>query len=517
MKARTWNSLQTSYRRALTAYTAHAQEAALQKSYEVGRRALNLGLGVVDMVRLHQDALLHLVAADPMSRSGVAWTRSAEAFLMEALSCFEVAHRGFRDASQRMERLNRALKSRHRDLAASIGKLAREIRRRQTAQELLEESELRFRSVVETAQDGIVTVDARGRIMAMNHGAEVLFGYSREELQGKSMTRLIPKPLRAAALFALKSVAAGGEQQQLKRPIQSVGLNRDRVEFSLEFTLAAWQARSGAMFFTGVVRDIRERKEAELALRESRDNYQRLFKEAQAMEENLRQLSNKILTVQEEERRHISCELHDEIGQSLNAANVSVAMLRRQAPQDAAFQQQVDGVQKMLVQTIELIHRFARELRPSMLDHLGPVAALQNYVKSFTERTGIETEVEGDVRPEQLSTQQGTVLYRIAQERLTNLHKQAQATKIKIRLRQRPTAVSMEIIDNGRSQLAEGEGQGKVRQPISVLGMRERVRLVNGELAVEPAPRRGTTVRVEIPLPATPVAAAAENTFSASN
>lgn len=516
MKARTWNSLQTRYRRALAAYTARNEEAALQRSYEVGRRALSLGYGVVDMVRLHQDSLLQLVEAEPASRSGVAWTRAAEAFLMEALSCFEVAHRGFRDASERMKRLNRALKSRHRELAASIQKLAREIRRRQTAQELLEESELRFRSVVETAQDGIVTVDARGRIMAVNHGAEVLFGYRREDLQGKSITRLIPKPLRAAALFALKSVAAGGEQQQLKRPIQSVGLHRGRTEFSLEFTLATWQARSGAMLFTGVVRDIRERKEAELALRESRDNYQRLFKEAQAMEENLRQLSNKILTVQEEERRHISCELHDEIGQSLNAVNVSVAMLRRHAPEDAAFQQQVDGVQKMLVQTIELIHRFARELRPSMLDHLGPVAALQNYVKSFSERTGIATEVDGDVRPEQLSVQQGTVLYRIAQERLTNLHKHAQATKVKIRLRQRPTAVSMEIIDNGPSQPAEAGTQGKSRQPISVLGMRERVRLVNGELAVEPAPKRGTTVRVEIPLPAAPVAAV-DKTFSASN
>lgn len=517
MKARTWNSLQTRYRRALAVYTARDEEAALQRGYEVGRRALSLGYGVVDMVRLHQEALLRLVADEPMAHSGLAWTRAAEAFLMEALSSFEVAHRGFRDASERMRRLNRALKSRHRELASSIQKLAREIRRRQTAQELLEESELRFRSVVETAQDGIVTVDARGRIMAVNHGAESLFGYSREELLGKSITRLIPRPLRAAALFALKSVAAGGEQQQLKRPIQSVGLHRGRTEFSLEFTLATWQARSGAMLFTGVVRDIRERKEAELALRESRDNYQRLFKEAQAMEENLRQLSNKVLSVQEEERRHISYELHDEIGQSLNAVNVSVAMLRRHAPGDSAFQQQVDGVQKMLVQTIEVIHRFARELRPSMLDHLGPVAALQNYVKSFSERTGIATEVEGDVRPEQLSTQQGTVLYRIAQERLSNVHKSAQATKVKIRLRQRPTAVSMEIIDDAPSQLAESGAQDKARQPISVLGMRERVRLVNGELAVEPAPKRGTMVRVEIPLPAAPVAVPAEENFSASN
>ncbi len=189
-------------------------------------------------------------------------------------------------------------------------------------------------------------------------------------------------------------------------------------------------------------------------------------------------------------------------------------MLGRHAPEDAAFQKQVEAAQKLLVETIGLIHRFARELRPSMLDHLGPVAALQNYVKSFSERTGIKTEVEGDVRFEQLSNQQGTVLYRIAQESLSNVFKHAQATKVKIRIRKLPTAVSMEIIDNGRSLPVPRSPQGELQQPISLLGMRERVRLVNGDLIIEPAPRRGTTVRVEIPLPPQPPV---EPTFSASN
>jgi signal transduction histidine kinase len=250
-----------------------------------------------------------------------------------------------------------------------------------------------------------------------------------------------------------------------------------------------------------VVRDIRERKEAELALRESREHYIRLFKEARAMEENLRLLSNKVLTVQEEERKHISRELHDEIGQALTAVNVSIAMLRAHGPDDEAFCGKVDRAQHLLEQSMNLVHQFARELRPSMLDHLGPVAALQNYVKGFVERTGIKIDIEGSMSLEQLNPQQGTVLYRVAQESLTNVYKHAQATRVKIRLRQLAQAVRMEIVDNGRAFSVSNPGNGSDRQPLGLLGMQERVRLVNGQFAIESVPRRGTTVRVEIPLP----------------
>jgi PAS domain S-box-containing protein len=511
-----WPALLAKYRSALAAYLEREDEEALQRAYELGRRGLNLGLGVVDVVRLHQEALVAIVSRPNPPVANARWAKAVETFLMETLSAFEVAHRGFRDACDRLGRLNETLKERHEQLAASITKLAEEVARRKNAQELLQESELKFRSVVESAQDGIITVDARGRLVAVNHGAEQLFGYRREELLGKSVTRLIPRPLRAAALFTLQCLAEGAEQQHLQRPIQSVGLHRDGREFSIEFTLASWKTRAGT-FFTGVVRDIRERKEAEVALRESRDNYMRLFREARAMEENLRQLSNKVLTVQEEERKHISRELHDEIGQALTAVNVSVAMLRSHGADDEVFRKKVDHAQRLLEQTMDLVHRFARELRPSMLDHLGPVAALQNYVKTFSERTGIKTEVEGDVRVEQLNNQQGTVLYRIAQESLTNVYKHAHATRVKIRLRQLPRAVLMEIIDNGRAFEVPSATRAAGRQPLGLLGMQERVRLVNGEFAIESVPKRGTTVRVQIPLPPECATAPAGNPLSASN
>lgn len=500
MKARAWSTLVRNYRRALQAHVLLGDEESLQVAYELGRKALNEGLGVVDVARLHQDALVAMVAKRPPV-ADVRWARAVETFLMETLSAFEVAHRGFRDACDRLGRLNETLKERHEELAVTVTKLAHEIARRKNAQELLQESELKFRSVVESAQDGILTVDQRGRLVAVNRRAEVLFGYQREELLGRSVTKLVPRALRKTAQSLLKSLAAGGQKQLLKRPLEATGLNRDGNEFALEITLAAWRTRAG-VFFTGVLRDIRERKQAEAALRESREHYIRLFEEARAMEENLRQLSNRVLTVQEEERKHISRELHDEIGQALTAVNVSIAMLRSHAAGDESFRQKVDTAQKLLEQSMDLVHRFSRELRPSMLDHLGPVAALQNYVKLFAERTGIKTEFEGVVQVEQLSSQQGTVLYRVAQESLTNVFKHAHATRVRVRLRQVQQAVTMEIIDNGCAfSVPATTSAGSGRQPLGLLGMRERVRLVNGEFVIESVPKRGTTVRVHIPLP----------------
>ncbi|MDO8543311.1 MAG: PAS domain S-box protein [Opitutaceae bacterium] len=501
MKPKYWHALVAKYQAAIGAYVARDEEQHLERAYELGRTALNLGLGVIDLARLHQEAVTKLTASLPHAPGGSQWMKALDAFLMEALSAFEVAHRGFRDACDRLQRLNETLEQRNRDLAASNRQLAQEIQERKNAQDSLAESELKFRSVIETAQDGIITIDERGRLVAMNRSAELMFGYRGEELIRTRVQRLIPKPLRAAAELTLKCLANGGEHQLLEHPVESVGLRRDGTELPLELTLATWRTRAG-LFFTGVVRDIRQRKQAEMELRESRQHYIKLFEEARTMEENLRLLSNRVITAQEEERKHISRELHDEIGQALTAANVSIALLRQHAAADETFRKKVDRAQRLLEQSMDMVHRFARELRPSMLDHLGPYAALQNYVKLFTERTGIKAELESTVSLEALNQQQGTVLYRVAQESLTNVFKHAHATRVKIRLRQLPRAVCMEIIDNGRAFQAPKQLNGAGSQRLGLLGMQERVRLVNGEFAIESVPKRGTTVRVQIPLPA---------------
>ena len=155
MKSQAWSTLVERYELTLSAYVARGDEEALQRAYELGRKALNLGLGVVDVARLHQEALVRLVTRRPARAADARWATAVETFLMETLSAFEVAHRGFRDACERLGRLNETLQERHRELAVSVTKLAREVARRKNAQESLQESEQKFRSVIESAQDAI--------------------------------------------------------------------------------------------------------------------------------------------------------------------------------------------------------------------------------------------------------------------------------------------------------------------------------------------------------------------------
>jgi signal transduction histidine kinase len=135
--------------------------------------------------------------------------------------------------------------------------------------------------------------------------------------------------------------------------------------------------------------EIADRKRAEAVTLASKDHYFALYQNARATEANLRELAAQVLTAQEEERKRISRELHDEIGQALAAVDVSVAMLMKQAASDPAFHRNVAEAKQLLEHTMETVHNFARELRPAMLDHLGIESAFRAQLMSFERQTGI--------------------------------------------------------------------------------------------------------------------------------
>jgi len=247
--------------------------------------------------------------------------------------------------------------------------------------------------------------------------------------------------------------------------------------------------------------EISERKRAEAALRRSEKHYQRLFHRAQSMQEILRNLSNRILTTQEEERKRISRELHDEVGQSLTAISVALAIFDRKAVGKADISsQKISETQKLLQDTMESVHRFAHELRPALLDECGLVPALRSYLKRFASRTGLDVQFRGDPIAEQLENDQKLVVFRIVQESLTNVSKHAQASQVEVGIRKFKSGVCLEVADNGVSFTADTMNVARSKRRLGLLGMEERVRLVNGEFSVKPQPGEGTTVRVTIPL-----------------
>lgn len=262
-------------------------------------------------------------------------------------------------------------------------------------------------------------------------------------------------------------------------------------------------------------REIEERKRTEDALRQSKEHYRVLFNEARVMQDNLRHLSNRVLYIQEDERKRISRELHDEVGQALTAVNVHLAMARKtfgvppsggssgQERLKAELQtaeQQIAEAQKLVEQTMEAVHRFARELRPAMLDDLGLAAALRSHVQGFAERTKLSIAFEADPIIEHLSDDEKIVVYRVVQEALTNVARHAEATQVGITIRQTRVAVRLEITDNGKA-FSSGTPDSASQKRLGVLGMQERVRLVNGTFHIDARESKGTTVRVDLPLP----------------
>jgi len=246
--------------------------------------------------------------------------------------------------------------------------------------------------------------------------------------------------------------------------------------------------------------EVELRKAAQDALAASERHYGTLLEKSRHMQEQLRRLSHEVLTAQEEERKKISRDLHDQIGQTLTAINVRLTALNRAATLNASsVKVQLAGTQRLLERSMDVVHRFARDLRPAHLDDLGLTAALRSLVTEFAKRTQIPIRVTVFAGVEQLGNDKKTVLYRVAQEALTNIAKHAKASLATVKIARVPGAVRMEVHDNGRSFRAERILGARAPKRLGLLGMRERAEMLGGTFSVDSAVGEGTTIRIQIP------------------
>ena len=248
--------------------------------------------------------------------------------------------------------------------------------------------------------------------------------------------------------------------------------------------------------------EIAQRKSVEESLRNSERHYSRLLEQSHHLQEQLRLLSRQLLAAQEEERKKISRELHDEIAQTLTGINVQLATLKTEATINTKdLQKKITNTQRMVEKSVDIVHRFARELRPMVLDDLGLIPALHTFMKGFTKRTGIHirftTFTYGRIK--QLNNATRTVFYRVAQEALTNVARHAHASAVEVIIKKLPNTICLKIKDNGKSFEAQRVMHSKRNARLGLLGMRERVEMVGGSLSVESAPGKGTTIRAQIP------------------
>ena len=202
----------------------------------------------------------------------------------------------------------------------------------------------------------------------------------------------------------------------------------------------------------------------------------------------------RIVGGQEEERRRLSRELHDETGQALTSILLGLRSIEETAGTER-FPVALAELREQVVATLQDVRRLAVELRPKALDDFGLVPALERLVTTFAEQTGIETHLEARVRGARLPSEIETVLYRVVQEALTNIVKHARAEHVSVLLHARPGKVAVVIEDDGRGfspDVLSADG-------IGLVGMRERVALVGGHLELETSEEGGTTIVVEVP------------------
>ena len=253
--------------------------------------------------------------------------------------------------------------------------------------------------------------------------------------------------------------------------------------------------------------EIVKRKVLEESLRASEKTSIGLLEKSRMMQEELRDLSDEsrnlsrqLLTIQEEERRRISRELHDVIAQTLTGINMRLGALKAESHTNMAqLQEKITSTQQLVEESLDIVHRFASELRPTVLDDLGLIPALKSFMQSFMTDTGVRASLKTYAGIEQASGTVRTALYRIAQEALTNVARHAKASQVEVYIQCLSGVIRMEITDNGQGFEVDGMACANKKNRLGLLGMRERVEMVGGTFGVESAPGQATIVRVEIP------------------
>jgi PAS domain S-box-containing protein len=334
-----------------------------------------------------------------------------------------------------------------------------------------------------------------GYLKRVNPAWKHILGYKPEKLLAMPYTDWIHPDERATAHAEFDRLKAGAT-------IVSFEVRARCNDGSYRWTQWTATPAPNENIFYGIGRDITRRKQAEAALRESEEHYRELFNEAKAMQGKLRDLSSKVLHAQEEERKRISRELHDEVGQALTAISVNLQLLRQKAAKvGKGLDATLDETQTLLEQTMSNVHRFSYELRPAMLDDLGLVIALQWYIRAFAKRTGIKLNFRADSVVEQLAGEPKTVVYRVVQESLTNVYKYAGATRVQVVIKKMDDNIRLTVRDNGKGFRPDQlELNSKEKSGMGLIGMQERLRLVNGQFSVESEPGTGTAIRATIPL-----------------
>jgi len=355
-----------------------------------------------------------------------------------------------------------------------------DITEHKVAKESLQELDALKSSILDAIPQAVVGLEDR-RINFANTAVEEVFGWRPEELIGKSVTIFYRNEKEAEEI-------GRHFYSTLEHQRTFVDEFNCRRKDGRDILCRMRSARIGDTLkqrrIVITYEDITEQRQAEQELANSR--------------EQLRELSIYLQSVREKESMRIAREIHDELGQSLTALQMDLAWLGSSMPPgDLSLAGKVQRMRNLVDGTIDSVHRISTELRPILLDDLGLTAAMEWQVGEFRGRTGVQCDAHFDCKDGSVDKDRATTLFRIFQETLTNVARHSGATLVRVRLVRKGGSIHLEVTDNGR-----GISREEVDNPKSfgIMGIRERVNLWGGSVSISGKPRKGTTIKVRIPM-----------------
>jgi PAS domain S-box-containing protein len=339
-------------------------------------------------------------------------------------------------------------------------------------------------NIIGSMNDTLVVLDSDTRISSVNKATCELLGYEEEELIGSDMPKILPMEEQFFSESGFRRVLAGEKIVNLEIDY----LAKDGTRFPMLFSATVLKDKEGGIEgVVGVARDITERRKAEEALRQS--------------ERELRLLSAQLLTAQEKERRRLSVELHDELGQSLMVLKLKVRAIQRAwGGVEAGLKKECDDVINYINEVTENVRRLSRDLSPSILEDLGLTIAVRRLVETSGKLYHIKCSLEMTELDDLFSRDQKITVYRIVQECLTNIAKHSQASHVSIALGRQQDGFFFRVEDDGQGfDVQDAYGQDHAKYGLGLSAMNERVRMLGGSLEVWS--RKGTGTRISFTVP----------------